>query len=146
MVFAKYERAKYIFIFFSLFIYLYFSCTTHVILIEIIWFLWNRLIHPIFRVPNLFRSFLLSIIFGDLSVKNKSVTWHISFFRMWSFLGWNLTVIFVSYVGICGTLPDEKPRGHVITVVQIGKLILIVCVREFLANGTFTRQAIDVWE
>ena len=38
----------------------------------------------------------------------------------------------------------KKPRGHVITVVQIGKLILIVRVREFLANGTFTRQVIDV--
>ena len=33
-------------------------------------------VHPIFRVSNLFRSFLPSIIFGDLSLKNKSVTGH----------------------------------------------------------------------
>ena len=85
MVFTKYEKTKYIFIFLSLFICLYFSCTVtlvpdcavfFVILNEIISFLWNRLIHPIFRVSNLFRSFLPSIIFGDLSLKNKSVTWH----------------------------------------------------------------------
>lgn len=161
MVFTKYEKTKYIFIFLSLFICLYFSCTVtlvpdcavfFVILIEIISFLWIQfylisfLYIQFFAFQTYFGLFYrvsFSAIFRWRTNQSRGI---ISFLRMWSFLGWNLTVIFVSYVGICGTLPDEKPRGHVITVVQIGKLILIVRVREFLANGTFTRQVIDVWE
>lgn len=96
MVFIKYEKVKYIFIFFFLFICLYFFCIVilvldcvvfFVILIEIILFLWNRLIYLIFCVLNLFWFFLLSIIFGDFLLKNKLVMWYNFFFLYVEFFG-----------------------------------------------------------
>ena len=114
MVFTKYEKTKYIFIFLSLFICLYFSCTVtlvpdcavfFVILIEIISFLWIQfylisfLYIQFFAFQTYFGLFYrvsFSAIFRWRTNQSRGI---ISFLRMWSFLGWNLTVIFVSYVG-----------------------------------------------